>query len=94
MLHENSERGVTLITTFDALMNTMAPASMMWESVLRVKTAMEVDLDTVTNSLYEWDMKKLPSRKRWSICTSWRNFRYFSTDRRKSLPYRNVGRRN
>lgn len=58
MLHENSERGVTLITTFDALMNTMAPASMMWESVLRVKTAMEVDLDTVTKQLVRMGYEK------------------------------------
>lgn len=42
-MHEQEE--VTIITTFDALMNTMAPAKRMWDSIVRIAPGDVLDIE-------------------------------------------------
>lgn len=45
------QAGVTLITTFDALMNTMTPPEKIWDSVLCIAAGDEVQLEQITEQL-------------------------------------------
>ena len=47
----HKKKHVTLITTFDALMNTMAPPAKLWDSVLTVKPDEELDLEAMIKQL-------------------------------------------
>ena len=49
---------VTLITTFDALMNTQTMPEKIWNSVLHLAPGDEVDLETVKNQLVRMGYKK------------------------------------
>ena len=49
---------VTLITTYDALMNTMAPAADMWENIMRLDTGDVIDLDEVVAGLIRMGYEK------------------------------------
>ena len=42
---------VTVITTFDALMNTMVPPERLWRSVLRIRPGDTLELETLTDEL-------------------------------------------
>ena len=48
-IHENDE--VTVITTFDALMNTMPPASQMWKNVVHIAAGDTLDLEELVAQL-------------------------------------------
>lgn len=48
-IHENEK--VTVITTFDALMNTMSPAEQMWESVLHIAAGDTLELEKLVEQL-------------------------------------------
>ncbi len=56
---------VTLVTTFDALMNTMAPIEKMWENVLTLEQGQLLDLKEIRLLLSEWAMKKSIRSRRW-----------------------------
>lgn len=49
---------VTLITTFDALMNTMAPIKNMWDNVLKFKSGQALQLDEITKYLVKMGYEK------------------------------------
>ena len=49
---------VTVITTFDALMNTQAPPEKIWETVLKFKPGNELALDTVMKQLVRMGYEK------------------------------------
>lgn len=55
-IYENDR--VTLITTFDALMNTMAPIKNMWDNVLCIESGQPLDLDEVTKQLVKLGYEK------------------------------------
>ena len=55
-IHEKDE--VTVITTFDALMNTMAPASQTWSSVMKLKAGDTIELDDVVAQLIRMGYEK------------------------------------
>lgn len=55
-IHEKEQ--VTLITTFDALMNTMTPADRVWDSILRLAPGEEVDLNALTGALIRMGYEK------------------------------------
>lgn len=55
-IHE--QETVTLITTFDALMNTMAPADQMWSSVRRIAPGDTVNLEELTADLVRMGYEK------------------------------------
>ena len=55
-IHEKDE--VTVITTFDALMNTMAPASQTWSSVMKLKAGDTIELDDVVEQLIRMGYEK------------------------------------
>ena len=44
---------VTLVTTFDALMNTMAPIEKMWENVLTLEQGQLLDLKEIQAALIQ-----------------------------------------
>ena len=48
-IHEQDE--VTVITTFDALMNTMAPAKQLWDSICRIAPEDTIDLEQMKDLL-------------------------------------------
>jgi len=56
MIHEKEH--VTVITTFDALMNTQAPPENVWESVLALKPGDEIALDEVMAQLVRMGYEK------------------------------------
>lgn len=43
----------TVITTFDALMNTMAPAELLWDAIIHLAPEKEVNLDQLKSKLVE-----------------------------------------
>ncbi len=49
---------VTLVTTFDALMNTMSPAQKIWDSIIRLEPGQTIDLDKITTELVEMGYEK------------------------------------
>ena len=55
-IHEKKQ--VTLITTFDALMNTMAPPQNMWDSVLTIHSGGILDLKEITAQLVRMGYEK------------------------------------
>ncbi len=55
-IHEREH--VTLITTFDALMNTMVPSERMWKNVFRIHPGEELDLQKVTKQLIQMGYEK------------------------------------
>ena len=55
-IHEKKQ--VTLITTFDALMNTMAPPQNMWDSVLTIHSGDILDLKKITAQLVRMGYEK------------------------------------
>lgn len=55
-IHE--QESVTVITTFDALMNTMPPAKRLWESVLRIVPGDTLDLEELTTILVRMGYEK------------------------------------
>ena len=55
-IHEQD--AVTLITTFDALMNTMAPPEKIWESVLRITPGETLSLEKTTAQLVRMGYEK------------------------------------
>jgi len=55
-IHEQEQ--VTLITTFDALMNTQAPPQKVWESVLTFEPGDELSLEEVTKQLVRMGYEK------------------------------------
>jgi len=55
-IHE--KENVTVITTFDALMNTMPPAKKLWESVLRIAPGDTLNLDELTAHLVRMGYEK------------------------------------
>ncbi len=55
-IHENER--VTVITTFDALMNTQAPPEKIWDSVLTFSPGDELVLDKVTKQLISMGYEK------------------------------------
>ncbi len=55
-LHERD--GITLVTTFDALMNTMAPPQKVWDSVLHLTPGMQVELQELTAQLVRMGYEK------------------------------------
>ena len=56
MIHE--KENVTVITTFDALMNTQAPPEKIWESVLTFMPGDEISLDKVKKQLVRMGYEK------------------------------------
>lgn len=55
-IHEQEQ--VTLITTFDALMNTMAPPEKIWDSILRIAPGESLDLDQTVAQLVRMGYEK------------------------------------
>lgn len=55
-IHENEH--CTLITTFDALMNTMAPPQKMWDSILTIHPEDTLDMDEVKAQLIRMGYEK------------------------------------
>lgn len=55
-VHE--QESVTLITTFDAFMNTMAPAKQMWDSILHLAPGDTVDLEELVAQLVRMGYEK------------------------------------
>jgi transcription-repair coupling factor (superfamily II helicase) len=55
-IHEQEK--VTLITTFDALMNTMAPPKDIWDAVLKISPQDSVDLEEMTAQLVRMGYEK------------------------------------
>ncbi len=55
-IHENER--VTVITTFDALMNTQAPPEKIWESVMTFVPGDEISLEEVTKQLVRMGYEK------------------------------------
>ncbi|MEE1035318.1 MAG: transcription-repair coupling factor, partial [Agathobacter sp.] len=49
---------VTLVTTFDALMNTMAPLESMWDSVLSLESGQTADMEELTAALVRMGYEK------------------------------------
>ena len=49
---------VTLVTTFDALMNTMAPIEKMWENVLTLELGQLLDLKEIQAALIRMGYEK------------------------------------
>lgn len=49
---------VTLVTTFDALMNTMAPIEKMWENVLTLEQGQLLDLKEIQAALIRMGYEK------------------------------------
>ena len=49
---------VTLVTTFDALMNTMAPLESMWDSVLSLESGQTADMEELTATLVRMGYEK------------------------------------
>jgi transcription-repair coupling factor (superfamily II helicase) len=52
------QESVTLITTFDALMNTMAPPANIWDSILNIRPQDALDLEKVTSQLVRMGYEK------------------------------------
>ena len=52
------KESVTLITTYDALMNTMAPADQMWSSIRRIAPGDTVNLEELTADLVRMGYEK------------------------------------
>lgn len=55
-IHERES--VTVITTFDALMNTMAPANKVWESILRIAPGDVLSLEDTASQLVRMGYEK------------------------------------
>lgn len=55
-LHE--QESVTMITTFDALMNTMAPPQKMWDSILRLRPGDTMELEQIAAQLVRMGYEK------------------------------------
>lgn len=55
-IHE--QESVTLITTYDALMNTMAPPQKVWDSVIRLAPGDSIDLDKIVSRLVDMGYQK------------------------------------
>jgi transcription-repair coupling factor (superfamily II helicase) len=55
-IHEQEK--VTLITTFDALMNTMAPPSDIWDAILKISPQDSMDLEKMTAQLVRMGYEK------------------------------------
>lgn len=55
-IHE--QESITLITTFDALMNTMTPPRKVWDSILRLTPGMQIDLQELTGQLVRMGYEK------------------------------------
>ncbi len=49
VLHEQTS--VTMITTFDALMNTMVPPQKMWDAILRFEPGSSIEIEHITKQL-------------------------------------------
>lgn len=49
---------VTMITTFDALMNTMAPPQKMWDSILRLEPGSIIEIERITKQLVRMGYEK------------------------------------
>lgn len=56
MIHEKER--VTVITTFDALMNTQAPPEKIWQSVLKLASGDELSLDEMAEQLVRMGYEK------------------------------------
>lgn len=56
---------VTLVTTFDALMNTMAPIEKMWENVLTLELGQLLDLKEIQAALIRMGYEKSIRSRRW-----------------------------
>ena len=52
------KESVTLITTYDALMNTMAPADQMWSSIRRIAPGDTVNLEELTADIVRMGYEK------------------------------------
>lgn len=52
------QEGITIVTTFDALMNTMAEAEKMWKSILTLHPEDSLDLEKVTRQLVQMGYEK------------------------------------
>ena len=52
------QESVTLVTTFDALMNTMAPIEKMWENVLTLEQGQLLDLKEIQAALIRMGYEK------------------------------------
>ena len=52
------KESVTLITTYDALMNTMAPADQMWSSIRKIAPGDTVNLEELTADLVRMGYEK------------------------------------
>lgn len=55
-IHE--KENVTVITTFDALMNTQAPSERIWSSILTFRPGDEISLDVITSQLVRMGYEK------------------------------------
>lgn len=55
-IHQNER--VTLITTFDALMNTMAPIEKMWDAVLELESGQILDIGNISDKLVKLGYEK------------------------------------
>lgn len=56
---------VTLVTTFDALMNTMAPIEKMWENVLTLEQGQLLDLKEIQAALIRMGYEKSIRSRLW-----------------------------
>ena len=54
----NEQKNVTLVTTFDALMNTVAPPEKLWDQVIRLEREDVIDLDQIRRRLTEMGYEK------------------------------------
>ena len=52
------QEGVTIVTTFDALMNTMVPPEKIWESVLYFEQGDTISLESITEQLVRMGYEK------------------------------------
>ena len=68
-IHE--QESVTLVTTFDALMNTMAPIEKMWENVLTLEQGQLLDLKEIQAALIRMGYEKeyqVQTMGQFSVC--------------------------
>lgn len=77
---------VTLVTTFDALMNTMAPIEKMWENVLTLEQGQLLDLKEIQAALIRMGYEKSIRSRRWDSFLSGAVFLMFSADGGESYP--------